>query len=337
VSRTVLPAAEVPAAAADAECPTDLRASITIPTYNRRALLLQTLASLERQSVPPDRYEVIVTVDGSTDGTVEALAALRPAYSLRWLVQPNRGAVAAANAAGRRARHQVLIVLGDDQLASFDLVGAHLAAHRLGVVLVQGDYPLAPGHGSRGASLAYERARRRAMASLAAGGQASWHVWGANFSIRRATWLEVGGWDESFREYGGEDTDLGLRVAALGIPFIFEPRARTQHLHVVSPKGFGQHSFSEGRAVVRVARKHRLPLSVFAGSAIRGPVDRWLQWGWGWTPQLMNGIGRLLTLGLAGADVVRIRPAQVAAARLVRRFYRVGGITRERLVIETPS
>jgi GT2 family glycosyltransferase len=337
VSRTVLPAAEVPAAAADAECPTDLRASITIPTYNRRALLLQTLASLERQSVPPDRYEVIVTVDGSTDGTVEALAALRPAYSLRWLVQPNRGAVAAANAAGRQARHQVLIVLGDDQLASFDLVGAHLAAHRLGVVLVQGDYPLAPGHGSRGASLAYERARRRAMASLAAGGQASWHVWGANFSIRRATWLEVGGWDESFREYGGEDTDLGLRVAALGIPFIFEPRARTQHLHVVSPKGFGQHSFSEGRAVVRVARKHGLPLSAFAGSAIQGPVDRWLQWGWGWTPQLMNGIGRLLTLGLAGADVVRIRPAQVATARLVRRFYRVGGITRERSLIETPS
>jgi hypothetical protein len=51
----------------------------------------------------------------------------------------------------------------------------------------------------------------------------------------------------------------------------------------------------------------------------------------------MNGIGRLLTLGLAGADVVRIRPAQVATARLVRRFYRVGGITRERSLIETPS
>lgn len=335
---TVLAPADIPAVAVNAGPKTGLFASITIPTYNRRALLLQTLASLERQSVPPDRYEVIVTVDGSTDGTAEALAGLRPTYPLRWLVQENRGAVAAANVAGRLARHEVLIVLGDDQLASFELVAAHLEAHqRHGVVLVQGDYPLAAGHDAGGASLVYERARRGAMLKLRAEGAASWHVWGGNFSIRRQTWLEVGGWDESFREYGGEDTDLGLRVAARGIPFIFEPRARTQHLHVVSPKGFGQHSFSEGRAVVRVARKHGLPLSAFAGSAIRGPVDRCLQWGWGWSPRLMNGIGRLLTLGLAGADVVRIRPAQVAAARLVRRFYRVGGISRERLVIGTPS
>jgi GT2 family glycosyltransferase len=332
VSRTVLPGADLPAAAVDGERPTDLRASITIPTYNRRALLLQTLASLERQSVPPDRYEVIVTVDGSTDGTVEALTALRPAYALRWLVQPNRGAVAAANAAGRRARHEVLMVLGDDQLASFDLVGAHLAAHhRLGVVLVQGDYPLAPGHGGSGASLVYERARRRAMARLAAGGQASWHVWGANFSIRRATWLKVGGWDESFREYGAEDTDLGLRVAALGIPFVFEPRAQTQHLHRVSPGSFGRHCFTEGRAVVKVARKHALPLSAFPGSAIRGPLDRCLRWGWRWSPRVMEGIGRLLTTGLELADRIQVRPAQIASARLVRRFFRVGGITRERL------
>ena len=330
MSQTVLPGADVTAAAVDAECATDLRASITIPTYNRRALLLQTLASLERQSVPPDRYEVIVTVDGSTDGTAEALAALRPPYAFRWLVQPNRGAVAAANAAGRAARHDVLIVLGDDQLASLELVGAHLAAHqRRGVVLVQGDYPLAPGHDFSGASLAYERARGRAMSSLAAGGQTSWHVWGGNFSIRRLTWIEVGGWDETFRDYGGEDTDLGLRVAALGIPFVFEPRARTHHLHAVTPLGFSRHAFSEGRAVVRVARKHALPLSAFPGSAIQGPLDRCLQWGWRRAPAVMDKIGRLLTVGLRGADRIRVRPTQLAAARLVRRFFRVGGITRE--------
>ncbi len=332
MSHTLPPVADLAADAVEVERPTDLLASITIPTYNRRALLLQTLASLERQSVPPERYEVIVTVDGSTDGTVEALAAFRPPYWFRWLVQPNRGAVAAANAAGRQARHEVLIVLGDDQLASFDLVGAHLAAHqRLGVVLVQGDYPLAPGHDLSGASLAYERARGRAMSSLAAGGRVSWHVWGGNFSIRRQTWIEVGGWDEAFREYGGEDTDLGLRVAALGIPFVFEPRARTHHLHAVSPLGFSRHAFSEGRAVVRVARKHALPLSAFSGSAIRGPLDRCLQWGWRRGPAMMDKIGRLLMFGLRGADRIQVRPAQLAMARLVRRFFRVGGITRERL------
>jgi GT2 family glycosyltransferase len=325
----VLPA-EVSATEGAPDRPTGLRASITIPTYNRRAVLLQTLAGLERQSIQPERYEVIVAADGSNDGTVEALAGLRPAYALRWFYQENRGAVVAANAAGRLASHEVLIVLGDDQLASPELVAAHLEAHqRHGVVLVQGAYPLAPGYACGGASLVYERSRQGAMPKLVTDGSASWHVWGGNFSIRRQTWLEIGGWDEAFREYGGEDTDLGLRVAALGIPFIFEPRALTYHLHAVSPAQFGRQSFSTGRAVVRVARKHALALEEFSGSAIHGPLDRCLRWGWRSSPRAMEGLGRLLAIGLQTADLLRMRPAQVTAARLLRRFYRVGGITRE--------
>lgn len=280
--------------------------------------------------MPPERYEVIVGVDGSTDGTVVALAGLRLPYRLRWFYQPNRGAVAAANGAGRRASYDILIVLGDDELASPDLIAAHLEAHeRHGPVLVQGDYPLAPGHGRCGASLVYERSRRAAMSALVANGSVSWHVWGGNFSIRRLTWLAIGGWDETFREYGGDDTDLGLRVAALGIPFVYEPRATAYHMHTVSPLRFGQHAFSEGRAVVRVARKHGLALEAFSGGTLRGPFDRSMAWGWRWNSGAMDRLGRLLTTGLATADLVKVQPAQVFAARLVRRFYRVGGITRE--------
>jgi GT2 family glycosyltransferase len=293
-------------------------------------VLLRTLASLERQSVAPERYEVIVGVDGSTDGTVTALEGLRPAYSMRWIFQENRGAVAAANAAGHCARNDVLIVLGDDVLASPDLIAAHLEAHqRHGPVLVQGDYPLAIGHGRSGAALVYERSRRAAMSTIVANGSASWHLWGGNFSLRRQTWLAIGGWDEAFREYGGEDTDLGLRVAALGIPFVFEPRASADHMHSVTPRRFGQHAFSEGRAVVRVARKHGLALEAFSGGTLRGPFDRCVARGWRRTPGAMDRLGRLLTTWLATADFVRVRPAQVLAARLARRFYRVGGMTRE--------
>ena len=53
-----------------------LRASICIPTYNRREILVRTLESLDVQSAPPDKYEVIVADDGSADGTPE-LAALQ--------------------------------------------------------------------------------------------------------------------------------------------------------------------------------------------------------------------------------------------------------------------
>lgn len=308
-----------------------LRASVVIPTLNRRALLLRTLESFGHQSIDPERFEMIIAVDGSTDGTVEALAELRTPYTLRWLVsERNRGTAVSANAGAWAARNEVLIITGDDMLADPDMVAAHLEAHeRHGVVLVQGDYPLAPGHDRNGASLAYERSRSLSMSKAVADHAVTWHVWAGNFSIRRQTCVDVGGFDESFREYGGEDTDFGLRVAALGIPFIFEPRALSHHLHVVTPQRYRRQVFFEGRAIVRVARKHGHPLGSFRGSALRGPIDAVLRWGWHRSPRAMEFLGRITTAALRGADLVRFRPAQLAAARLVRRFYRVGGITTE--------
>ena len=49
--------------------------SIVIPSFNRRDLLEQCLHSLETQTLAPDKFEVIVVDDGSTDYTAEWLAA----------------------------------------------------------------------------------------------------------------------------------------------------------------------------------------------------------------------------------------------------------------------
>lgn len=43
--------------------------SVIIPTYNRKAMLKQTLASLARQTFPCDKFEVIIVNDGGPDGT----------------------------------------------------------------------------------------------------------------------------------------------------------------------------------------------------------------------------------------------------------------------------
>jgi GT2 family glycosyltransferase len=44
--------------------------------------------------------------------------------------------------------------------------------------------------------------------------------------MRTADLLAVGGFDESFTGYGGEDTDLGLRLADRGLTFVFNAAAR---------------------------------------------------------------------------------------------------------------
>ena len=72
----------------------ELRASVLIPTYNRRSFLMQTLASLDSQSIKHHHFEVVVAVDGSTDDTVEALERFKATYPLRWVYQRNAGSAA---------------------------------------------------------------------------------------------------------------------------------------------------------------------------------------------------------------------------------------------------
>jgi GT2 family glycosyltransferase len=309
---------------------TDLRASVVIPTFNRRAILAQTLKTLETQTVSPDRLEVIIGIDGSTDGTAEALDDLAPPYTLRWVSQANAGPAAASNRAARLANGEVLVFLDDDQLASPGLIAAHLDVHeRLGDVLVQGLYPLAPGYDRRGASLMYERWLLGTLAPIDRQHPSTPHIWSANISLRRSTWAAVGGLDESFREYGGEDTDFGVRVAALGVPVIFEPKALSYHLHDVSYRQVRNQAYSQGRSLVRLARKHRVSIETFSGGELNRRVDRAVAASWRRAPRLMQMLGKPLTLPLWVADLARVRPAQLALARLVHRYYKVGGIAVE--------
>ena len=57
--------------------------SVVTPTYNRKESLRRTLAALERQTVDPKRFEVVVIDDGSKDGTPEAFRDAKYPFSLR--------------------------------------------------------------------------------------------------------------------------------------------------------------------------------------------------------------------------------------------------------------
>ena len=292
--------------------PQGLTASVLIGTYNRRAFLMRTLETLDRQSAQ-GRFEVIVAVDGSTDGTVEAMEAAGWRFPLRWTVGPNAGIAAARNRAASLARNPVLIVLDDDLLLAAGLVAAHLRAHEgHRAVLVHGPCPLAAGYQRGGAALLYERTRARELQASSRDRGKQLTLWGGNF------------W-----EYGGEDTDFGLRVAAQGISFVFEPQAVAEHLHVVSNAAFRRRTLSEGRALVRLARKHGRPLEAFAGGSLRRPVDRAILLAWRISPPAAAGAGRLASGALRVADTAGRPALQIAVARVVRRIHRVGGMSLE--------
>src|SRR5207245_474841 len=68
-----------------------------IATYNRAAQLRTCLDALARQDAVAGAFEVIVVVDGSTDGTAEMLATYHAPYQLSAIHQTNAGQCRALN------------------------------------------------------------------------------------------------------------------------------------------------------------------------------------------------------------------------------------------------
>ena len=95
----------------------DLDLSLVIPVYNERdnlaPLLAEIGASLRGKGY---RYEVLMVDDGSTDGSADALAALRGDHPELRIVRlaRNAGQTAAMDAGFRRARGRVVVTLDAD-------------------------------------------------------------------------------------------------------------------------------------------------------------------------------------------------------------------------------
>jgi glycosyltransferase involved in cell wall biosynthesis len=110
---------------------TSASVSVIIPTFNRKDLLRETLASLAQQTCPSDRFEVIVVDDGSTDGTAAIEAESFP-FALRYFRQSNQGDAAARNLGARQSRASILVFLDDDILLDAGYLGHILQAHDRG-------------------------------------------------------------------------------------------------------------------------------------------------------------------------------------------------------------
>ena len=90
--------------------------SVIIPTFNRKASLAECLRSLGRQSFPPDRFEVLVVDDGSSDGTAETVerTAAGLGFHVEYLRQSQQGPGAARNLGAKNARGGILAFTEDD-------------------------------------------------------------------------------------------------------------------------------------------------------------------------------------------------------------------------------
>src|SRR6266568_8429324 len=106
------------------------RFSVILCTYNRRNLVLSLLASLRRQTLAYDQFEVIVVDNDSNDGTLAAVRTYVSAgsdiqdsecpgggWQVQCLSEPQNGLAYARNAGLQAASGEIAVFLDDDTLA----------------------------------------------------------------------------------------------------------------------------------------------------------------------------------------------------------------------------
>lgn len=205
-----------------------LELSVIVATHNRRDLARRCVASLEEQKLAPGDFEVIVADDGSTDGTADALEALRTPFALRVLRLSKGGQAAAQNAAIEAAEGSVCLFLDDDVVARPELLGEHRAAHRgeasvVGVGRLTQRPPDARDWYAHAFAAAwnshYDRLEERRLDWTA--------CFGGNLSAPRAALREIGGFATGLLV--GEDMELAYRLERHGCSVQYLPQASAVH------------------------------------------------------------------------------------------------------------
>ena len=237
-----------------------LKLSVVVPTHNRRDVLVsRTLQAIFKQDFPATEYEIIIVVDGSTDGTAEALRKLRPPCSLRIIEQVNRGPSAARNQGIQAARSGLLLFLDDDIICGPDLLQQHVRAHaEPEPAVVYGPISLAPGTPPSILKYAIGAWYRKYYGHLDAQGGLKWpqdDYLISNSSVPRATLATCGGFDENMP--AKEDYELGLRLWKMGVQFKYLRQAKAYEYYL-KPSRYvlREDGQSFGKAEVLLSRKH---------------------------------------------------------------------------------
>ena len=234
--------------------------SIIVPTYNRKASLKSTLASLADIDYPDNRCEVVVIDDGSTDGTEEMIKSIKKNYPfpIAYSKQEKKGIPSARNSGIADAKGNILVFTDDD--CTFDKnwlkhVVKHFDAPKVGAVGVPDMNPKEDSFFARCVDYTIN-------SLVGAGGVrrkngmriARYYPRAFGMAIPKAVIEKVGGFDESL--FAGEDIELSYKIRKAGYLLKYEPRAIVWHKRRNTLSGFSKQILTRGYTRIELARRH---------------------------------------------------------------------------------
>jgi cellulose synthase/poly-beta-1,6-N-acetylglucosamine synthase-like glycosyltransferase len=222
--------------------------SVVVPAYNAERSIGRCISALQSQSLPGDRYEIIVVDDASCDQTAQ-VAQTAGARVLR--LDQNVGAAGARNAGVAIAKGDIIV------FTDADCEPTHSFLSELVAPLDDPDVGGAKGTYltrqrslvARFVQLEYESRYRRMR-------RFKWIDFVDTYAAcyRKTDFERVGGFDVKLRK--SQDYELSFRLAAAGVRIRFVPAAQTYHLHADS---LGEYLRKKNRIAwwkVAILRRH---------------------------------------------------------------------------------
>ncbi|MDY6878133.1 MAG: glycosyltransferase [Chloroflexota bacterium] len=271
--------------------------SIVVPAYHAASEINNCVRALNDQTIPRERYEIIVVDDGSTDGTA---TVAQDAGADCVLVTPHGGPAAARNTGIEAARGEIVLFTDADCEPSLQWLERMSAPFTDPRVM-----------GTKGT---YRTRQRSLMAHLV---QLEYeiryermaHLPRIDFvdtyaaAYRRNLLLASGGFDPAYPLPSAEDVDLSFRLARAGHWLVFVPQAWVYHRHPISLWAYltrkGRYGFWRARLYLRYpektggdvhtdpALKAQFVLVALTGLMVLGSLA--------WWPLALAGGGALLT------------------------------------------
>jgi GT2 family glycosyltransferase len=214
--------------------------TIAIPTYNRPAIVVETVRRLLGLEPPAS---AIIVVDQTAAATPE-LARWHEEGTIRWVRLAKPSIPHAMNTALLTATTPLVLFLDDDVEPSPGIVKAHHEAHRdpevwavVGQILEQGESSVHHAEPADDLDFRFNHDTGRFVTNVMAG----------NLSVKRNRAVGVGGFDENFVGVAYRfETDFARRLVAAGGRVRFEPEATLRHLKLATGglRTYGDHRTS---------------------------------------------------------------------------------------------